>query len=152
MSTGLSNHLSDFCWLSSLSYLHLLTASICRLSHSLDSYLKPAGLFCPAFSTALSVFSGTFLPSSTSCLAGDLALSLFLWVSRQNRQRDCLSGANTNGNELLRIVSQFYRVIIKKSFIAPKTLILFFFKFPIFIKKYVAFLYIYLDIQPKYKG
>ena len=30
----------------------------------------------------------------------------FVWVSPQNRQRDRLSGANTNGNELQRIVSQ----------------------------------------------
>ena len=41
----------------------------------LDSYLKPTVLLCPALSTALSVFSRTFLPSSTSVLAGDLALS-----------------------------------------------------------------------------
>ena len=41
----------------------------------LDCYLTPTGLFCPPLSTALSVFSGTFLPSSTSGLARDLAYS-----------------------------------------------------------------------------
>ena len=32
----------------------------------------------------------------------------FVWVSRQNRQGDRLSGANTNRNELPHIVSQFF--------------------------------------------
>ena len=32
-----------------------------------------------------------------------------VWVSRQNRQRDRMNGAHTNGNELLRIVSQTYK-------------------------------------------
>ena len=76
----------------------------------LDCFLKPTVLLCPALSTALSVFSRTFLPSSTSGLMGDLALSTFVCVSRQNRQRDRLIGAHTNGNELLRIVS--HNVII----------------------------------------
>ena len=52
--TGLSSRLSDFCWFSSLLYLHFLTASFCWLSHSRDSYLEPTGLFFPALSTALS--------------------------------------------------------------------------------------------------
>ena len=79
-------------WLSSLA------ASFCRPCPSPDSYLKPNVLFCLPFSTD-SVFSGTFLPSSTSGLAGDLALRPFVWVSRQNRQRDSRTGAHTNGNE-----------------------------------------------------
>ena len=54
----------------------------------LDCYLMPTGLFCPPLSTALSIFSGTFLPFSTSDLVGDLELRPFVWVSRQNRQRD----------------------------------------------------------------
>ena len=67
--------LSDFTWLSSLPYLHIFTDSFCWLSHSLDSYLKQTGLSCLPLSTALSVFSRTFLPSFTSGLAGYLALS-----------------------------------------------------------------------------
>ena len=78
-----------------------LDSSFCRLCPSLDCYLQPTVLFC----LPLSVFSGTFLPSSTSGLVGDLVLRPFVWVSRQNRQIDRLSRANTNGNELLRIVS-----------------------------------------------
>ena len=100
--------LSDFCWLSSLPCLHLLTTSFCWLCHSLDIYLKRTVFFCLSLSTAPSIFSRTFFPSSTSGLAGDLVLRPFAWVSRQNRQRDRLSGANTNGNELLRIVSHRY--------------------------------------------
>ena len=41
----------------------------------LDCYLKPTVLLCAALSIALSVFSGTFLASSISGLAGDLELS-----------------------------------------------------------------------------
>ena len=50
----------------------------------LDCYLKPTVLLCSPLSTAL---SGTFLLSSTSGLAGGLAVVLFVWVSRQSRQR-----------------------------------------------------------------
>ena len=39
------------------------------------------------------VFSRTFFSSSTSGFAGDLEFKPFVWVSRQNRQRDCLPGA-----------------------------------------------------------
>ena len=104
---GLCSRLSDFCWLFSLLYLHLLTATFCWLCHSLDNYLKPTVLFCPPLLTALSVFSQTFLFPSTSGLAGDLVLRPFVWVSRQNRWKDRLSCANTNRNELLRIVSHY---------------------------------------------
>ena len=41
----------------------------------LDCYLTPTGLFCSPLSTALCVFPGTFLSSSTSGLVGDLVLS-----------------------------------------------------------------------------
>ena len=86
-STGLSSHLSDFCWLSSLLKQPSSTASFWWLCPSLDSYLKPTGLFSFLFSTALSVFSLTFLPSSTSGLPGDLALRPFVCVSRSKIQR-----------------------------------------------------------------
>ena len=106
MSTGLSSRLSDFCCLSSLPCFHLLTAFFCWLSPSLDSYLKSTGLFCPTLSTDSLCLVSDIIISSTSGLAGDLILRPFVWVSRQNRQRDRLSGAKTNVNELLRIVSR----------------------------------------------
>ena len=94
------NHLG--CWLiSRLPCFHLLTASFCWVCPSLDSYLKPTVLFCPPLSTALSVFSKTFLLS----FASGLVLRPFLWVLHQNRLTDPLSGANTNGNEIQPIVS-----------------------------------------------
>ena len=76
-------------------WLCSLTASFCRPS-SLVSYLKPTVLLCPALST------------DSLCLLWDLPSLLhfrshgrshpqsFVWVSRQNRQRDHLSGTNTN--------------------------------------------------------
>ena len=87
-STGLSSRLSNFCWLFSSPYLHLLTASFSWLCPSLDCYLKPTVLFSSALlcQLALSVFSRTFLPSSTSGLAGDLALRPFVSVSHQNKE------------------------------------------------------------------
>ena len=109
-SADLSSRLSDFCWLSSLPELHLLTAFFRWLWYSLDSCVKPTSLSCH-FSTPLSVFFRTLLPSYTSGLAGDLVLRAFEWVSRQNRQRDRLISANTNGNELLRIVSHMISII-----------------------------------------
>ena len=57
---------------------------------AISSRLFPSALLCQL---PLSVFSGTFLPSSTSGLAGDLALRPFVWVSLQSRQRDSLTGA-----------------------------------------------------------
>ena len=64
----------------------------------LDCYLTPIGLFCSPLSTALSgffcqlpsVFSRTFLSSSTSSLAGDLEFKPFVWVSRLNKEIVCL--------------------------------------------------------------
>ena len=40
------------------------------------------------------VLSVTFLPFSSSGLVGDLACKPFVWVSRQNRQRDPLTGTH----------------------------------------------------------
>ena len=68
---------------------------------AITSRLFSSALLCQL---TLSVISGTFHHSSTSGLVGDLVLRPFVWASRQNRQRDRLSGANINGNELLRIV------------------------------------------------
>ena len=83
----------------------LCPASIFSLPPSVDCVLLWTPISSRLFSSALlcqlplSVFPGTFLPSSTSGLAGDLAVRPFVWVSRQNRLRDSLTGANTNGNE-----------------------------------------------------
>ena len=73
---------------------------------SLDCPVLSTGLFYSLLLTVLflcqlarSVFSGTFLPSSTSNLAGDLALRPFVWVSRQNRQKDSQTNTHTNRNE-----------------------------------------------------
>ena len=87
--------------------LTMLTSVDCVLLWSVIS----SRLFSSAFlyQLTLSVFSGTFRPSSTSGLVGDLALRSFVWVSHENRQKDSLSGANTNGNKLLRIVSQWIK-------------------------------------------
>ena len=88
---GMLTHL----WLSSP------TASLCWLSPPLDCYLKPTVFLCPALSTgSLSLFSGTFLPSSTSGLAEDLVLSLLsgfraktdkeiIWVAPTQTETNC---------------------------------------------------------------
>ena len=47
-------------------------------------------LFCPAL--------GPCLPSSSSGRMGDLVCKHFVWVSRQNRQRDPLIGTHTHTN------------------------------------------------------
>ena len=44
------------------------------------------------------VFSRAFLPSSTYGLVGDLVRKPFVWVSRQNKQRDSLIGTYTQKN------------------------------------------------------
>ena len=94
---------------------------------SVDSLLCPTSMFSlapsadcvlPWTSISSRLFSSALLCQLTSlCLFSDLPSLVhfqsrgksypraFVWVSRQNRQRDRLSGANTNGNELLRIVS-----------------------------------------------
>ena len=118
----------------SIWYFSCSFPCICRLSRACilrETSKKPRGIlthhwlcflsasFCwpsfpwtpissrPSFSAslrcqlALSVYSGTFLPSSTSGLAGDLVLGPL----HQSSQIVRLTGANINGNELLRIVS-----------------------------------------------
>ena len=83
-------------------------ASILSQPPSADCVLLWTSISSRLFSSSLlcqltpSVFPGTFLPSPTT----GLAHRPFVWVSRQNRQRDPLSGTNTNGNEMLHIVSQ----------------------------------------------
>ena len=106
-----------------LSWFHLLSASLCWLCPSLDSYLKPTVLFCPPLSTdpslsislslslSLYVFPRTFLLSSTSDFAGDLALRPFLWVSRQSRQRDSLTSAHSPIQRMANTVSHPWKLI-----------------------------------------
>ena len=48
-------------------------------------------LLCPA-----DCLTRAFLPSSSSSLVGDLARKPFLWASRQNRQRNLLTGTYTH--------------------------------------------------------
>ena len=82
----------------------MLTALSCRLPCSvhfsvlhlsLDCRLPPTFVRYPFLSTDLFFLltdSGTFLPSYSSGLVGDLARKPFVWVSRQNRQRNLLTG------------------------------------------------------------
>ena len=80
----------------------------------LDCYITPTVLLCsllltaslrPPFVNSPSFFSGTFLSSSTSGLAGDLIIRPFVWVSRQSRQRDSLTSAHTPNTTNGHIVS-----------------------------------------------
>ena len=48
---------------------------------------------CPILSTSM-FYSGTFLPSSSFGLVGDLTRKPFVWVSRKNSQRDPLTGTH----------------------------------------------------------
>ena len=92
-SSGLYSRLSDFCWLRSLPFLLMPTsADYCQL-------LSPS-----FFTNRPSVLSGTFLSSSTSGFAGDLVLKAFVWVSRQNKQRD---RTHTHTQPNAHIVSHF---------------------------------------------
>ena len=78
-------------------------------------FSQPPVLFCLP-SSILSLFS--LRPSFSPPLLVSWEISppcSFVWVSRPNRQRDRLSGANTNGNELLRIVSQSKWLIYRPS-------------------------------------
>ena len=59
----------------------------------LDCYLKPTVLLCSTLS------------SGSLCILWDLPSLLHFRSRGRSRQRDCPSGANTNGKELLRIVS-----------------------------------------------
>ena len=78
-----------------------LSADFILLWTAISSRLFSTALLCQL---TLSVFSGTFLPSSTF----GLELWPFVWVSHQNRQIDPLSGININGNKRLPIVSYIY--------------------------------------------
>ena len=71
---------ADFCWL-----CHSLYCQLKANSSPLPSVVNCHSPF--SFVNWPCVFSGTFLSSSTSDLAGDIELKPFLWVSRQNRQR-----------------------------------------------------------------
>ena len=54
---------------------------------------------CPVLSCSLlssSLDSGTFLPSSSSDLVGNLPRNPFVWVLRQNRLREPLTGTHLN--------------------------------------------------------
>ena len=72
---------------------HLLTDLFCRLVSAAPFCWLCASLDWPLLPTV----SGTFLPSSSG-LVGDLARKPFVWVSRQNRQRDSLTGTHTHWN------------------------------------------------------
>ena len=80
-STGLSSRLSDFC--SSLFSVLLLSPV---------SFYSPLSSSAPFYGLPSSIFSRIFLSSSTS----GLAHRSFVWVSRQNRQRDRLTGTHTH--------------------------------------------------------
>ena len=76
---------APFCWLFSSALLY-------QLSLSLSIYLY--------------VFSGTFLPSSTSGIAGDPSFRPFVWVLHQNRRRDPEWHLHTQ-KRMLPIVSHY---------------------------------------------
>ena len=67
--------------------------------HPLSPQAQAPALFfdCPLLSTAFfcSLPLRPSLPSSSSVLVSNLARTLFVWVSRQNRQRDPLTGTPT---------------------------------------------------------
>ena len=91
---------SLLCPTSIFSCLLQLTVSYPEQLSQADWSLLPSVLNC-----SLCLFSD--LPSLVHFRSrGKSRPQSFVWVSRQNRQRDRLSGANTNENELLRIVSQ----------------------------------------------
>ena len=57
------------------------------------SFLLPTALFCrQSCSLHFSVLPWTFLFSSSTGLTGNQARKPFVWVSRQNRQRNLLTG------------------------------------------------------------
>ena len=61
-----------------------------------SSALRCRRLSLGSFVNSPSLFSRTSLPSSNSGFAGDLELKPFVWVSRQNRQRNRLPSAHTH--------------------------------------------------------
>ena len=78
-STGSSSRLSR----------PLVSPDFCRLLSSVDCLVLSTDLVSSAF---FSVLPRIFLPSSSPGLVGDLAHKPFVWVSRQNRQRNVLAG------------------------------------------------------------
>ena len=83
-------------------WLSFLTASLywppfpwSAISRRLVSSTLRCRLYLSVFlcQLTLCVFSGTFLSSSTSGLGRGLELRPFVWVLRQSRQRDYLTGA-----------------------------------------------------------
>ena len=105
-STGLSSHLSDLCWLSSLSCFHLLlpSADCLILWTVISSRLVSPVLRCQLLSLSLSLSS--LWPSFPPPLPvlQEISSSI-LCVGFAPKQRDRLRSANISGNELLRIVS-----------------------------------------------
>ena len=54
----------------------------------LDLRLSPISVDCPGLSTGIFCSGlGLCLPSSSSCLVGDLVRKPFLWISNQNRKK-----------------------------------------------------------------
>ena len=75
----------------------LSTCLCCSLLPTVSSLLtSPAD--CPLLLLPVS-FSGTFLPSSIPGLGRDFMCRPFVWVLRQNRQRDSQTGTHTHRNE-----------------------------------------------------
>ena len=92
-STGLSSHFSDFC----SSFFSALLSSP-WLTCSVDWYLLLSVSFWFPLSTD-SLCLLWDLPSLIHLrLAGDLAPKPFVWVSRQNRQSNSLTGTHTHRN------------------------------------------------------
>ena len=81
------------------NYFLPLLLTVLPLDSIVDSLSPSSFVNCPC------VFSCTFLSSSTSGLVADLELKPFVWVSRQNRQRDHLTGAHTHTQHNGNIVS-----------------------------------------------
>ena len=94
-------------FLTSVDWSPLCPTLISWLTFSwlLSLSLSPAD--CSLLLPSADCFSVTFLPSSSSGLVGDLAGRTFVWVSRQNRQRDSLTGTHTQRNECHPSVQSF---------------------------------------------
>ena len=76
---------------------------VCSLPWPLLLYRLPPSLFC----------SGTFLPSFSSGLVGNLERKPFVWVSRQSRQRNLLTGlpTPTEMNATHRVTISIHRTL-----------------------------------------
>ena len=82
-----------------LTAAYLTSVDCSPLCPTLISWLTFSWLLSPADYSLLlpsaDCFSGILLPSSSSGIVGDLTHKPFVWVSRQNRQRDRLAGTHT---------------------------------------------------------